>query len=204
MTDKTVETNDGSFDEDQFKMFLKLTTLQQGVITMKMEGMNDIDAYILAGGKAVTENAQSTAASIILRNVNVKALWTSLQKTRWEAQIMTREEMGAELTQLSQTTLGDILDIETETRTMMDMETGEIEEIAGQSRWSLKAFDDMSKAGLAAISELSVGKDGGYKVKMHSQLAARKQLAELMGHNKPISLEILTPMTLDEFYNGDA
>lgn len=117
---------------------------------------------------------------------------------------MTREQMGAELTQLAQTTLGDILNIETETRTMMDMETGEIEEILGQTKWSLKSFDDMSNAGLAAINELSVGKDGGYKVKLHNQLAARKQLAELMGHNKPQQIEILEPKTLDDFYNGNA
>jgi len=204
MSDETVETNDGSFDEKQFEMFLKLTTLQQGVITMKMAGMNDIDSYICAGGTATTYESQRRSASAVVTNCNVKALWTSLQKVRWEAMIMTREQMGAELTQLSQTTLGDVLEIETETRTMMDMETGEIEEIAEQSKWSLKAFDDMSKAGLAAISELSVGKDGGYKIKMHNQLAARKQLAELMGHNKPTQLEILEPKTLDDFYNGNS
>ncbi len=204
MSNETVETNDGSFDEAQFEMFLKLTTLQKGFVTMKMQGMNDIDSYICAGGSAVTEGDQRKSANQLSTNINVRQLWTSLEKTRWEAEIMTREQMGAELTQLSQTTLGDVLDIETEEREMMDMETGEVETVFGQSKWSLKPFDEMSKAGLAAISELSVGKDGGYKIKMHSQLAARKQLAELMGHNKPQQLEILQPKSLDDFYNGDA
>ena len=195
------KTNDGSFSEIQFQMFLKLTTLQQDFVVMKMVGMNDIDAYICAGGSAVTENAQRTSASEIMMNHAVKALMNLIQKDKWEAAIMSREEMGARLTGLASTTIGDILDIETETRMMMDMETGEIEEIAGQTRWSLKAIEDMTGAGLAAISELSIGKDG-YKIKTHSTMTAKKQLSDLMGYNKPQEILVATPKDWNDFY-GD-
>ena len=203
MSENKKQTNDGSFSEVQFEMFLKLTTLQQGFVEMKMLGMNDIDSYICAGGSAVSEETQRTKANQIGTNRNVKALMNEIKRAEFEAMIMSREEMGARLTGMASTTLGDILDLETETRMMMDMETGEIEEIAGQTRWSLKAIEDMKGAGLAAISELSIGKDG-YKIKTHSSLAAKKQLSELMGYNKPQELIVATPKLWGDFYDGES
>jgi len=64
----------------------------------------------------------------------------------------------------------------------------------------LKPVDEMSNGGICAISELTAGKDG-LKVKLHDQKAAMKQLAELMGYNKPQQVEVTVKKSLSDFYD---
>ena len=62
----------------------------------------------------------------------------------------------------------------------------------------------MTGAGPAAISELTAGRKG-LTVKLHDQVSAMKQLADLMGWNKQqieLSGEVGIRKTLDDFY-GD-
>lgn len=195
-----MDTNDGSFTDEQFKKFLKLTDLQQGFVQYKMMGFNNTEAYLMAGGTAATENDQRVCGHELSTNPNVKSLLADIARVNWEAATMTREEMGARLTEIAMTTIGDLLDIQSEERHVMDMETGEELFIKEQTRWSLKPLEEMKGAGVAMIKELTTTKDGGYKVKFHDQLQAKKQLAELMGYNKPQELVITAQKGLADFY----
>ena len=196
-----MNTNDGSFTEEQFKKYLKLTELQRGFVQYKMIGFNNTEAYIYAGGTAVTEEDQRVCAHRISTEVNVRELIDDIERINWEKTIMTRKEMGARLTEIATTTIGDILDIQYEERHVIDVETGEEMHIKEQSRWSLKRMEEMKGAGVAMIKELTTTKQGGFKIKFHDQLQAKKQLADLMGYNKPQELNLTVTKGLADFYN---
>lgn len=192
-----------NFTTKQLDMWLALKTdLQRNVVLMKLHGLNDSDAYIAAGGTAVNDGSIRRSANSVVTHCTVKALLNEFKQQAFRNSIMTRDEMAATLTALATTKIDDVLDINLNERELIDPETGEIVVIKGQTSWSLKEFKDMKNGGLGSISELSIGKDG-YKIKQHSQLAAAKQLAALMGYEKPQQVEILTPKSLSDFYNDD-
>lgn len=168
--------------KEQLDMFSALTKLQKGIALNSMEGMEPIDAYRAAGGKAKTDNAASVSVSQILNNLNVKAFMDSFNEAMISDAIMTRTEMLERLTAISRTELTDVVTI----RNRVMVEDGEGVEVE-QSFWALKDPEDMTEGSTSAISELSAGKDG-LKIKLHDQKAAMKQIAELEGFNAAIRL----------------
>lgn len=189
--------------EEQLDLFHKLTPLQKGVAMARVNNptWSNVRCYVEGGGEAKSYNSQLAAASVILRNVNVKKFLDSMRAASANPLVMGREEMLERLSIMARTELPDVLDIR-HGRSLMDLETGE--EIDGESVWTLKPLDEMANGGSIAINELKVTRDG-YQVKLHDQRAAMKQLAELQGFDAPIKHEVSgeVRMTLDDFYGDD-
>ena len=81
------------FTAKQQELADKLTSLQRKyVINLAAGKMSQREAYVAAGGKAKTENAQVSSASEILTNPNVKAFYDSLIAQSATSAILTRTE----------------------------------------------------------------------------------------------------------------
>ena len=171
------------------KMYAELTALQKDVAMGKLAGLNNVQAYLRSKGRAKSYEAQRTGAAEILSHPLVAKFVREVEDSYYRQGIMTRDEMAIKLSAMADTTIEDLCTLETETQFFIDPESEELVEISGQTKWSLKPIDEMTGAGLAMISELKVGKDG-YSLKTQSQLAAKKQLSELMGYNKPQRMEM--------------
>ena len=187
--------------DEQVNAFHSLTELQRGVVLGHLEGLTQREAYYRAGGKAKTDDSADQVVSRMLGDVKVKAFVDSfkfLQTAKLASVVMGREEMLERLTQLARTKIDDILTLHN--TQVVSTETGEE---LGQGAWEFKNLEDMTAAGTAAISELTVGKKG-LTIKLHNQVAVMKQIAELQGYNKPQQLElsgdVTTRMTLSDFY----
>lgn len=191
-----------NINEESLALFKKLTPLQQRCALNVLKGMSQRQAYVEAGGTADPNKDPSnvdTCASSILRNAQVRTFLESVEYLKLAGGIMSREEMMLRLSLISRTKVTDVVTIVTGDDKLMNTETGEL--VNGQSFWSLKSASEMDNAGLSGISELAAGKDG-LKVKMHSSVAAMKQLAELMGYNKPVKLEHSGSLSLADLYAG--
>lgn len=172
---KTVELSD-----EQVEAFHALTKLQQGMVVETLRGLKPSDAHRAAGGKCKNENNRTRIAGEILRNHSVDKFLQSFKQERAEILaevVMSRDEMAQRLTAIARTRVDDLLVLNN--KDFID-EDGEV---AQQGGWAFKELDEMTGAGPAAISELTAGKKG-LTVKLHDQVSAMKQLADLMGWNK--------------------
>lgn len=191
-----------NINDESLALFKKLTPLQQRAALGVLAGKSQRQAYIDAGGKASAArdiNNVDACASELLRNPKVRTFLESVEYLKLAGGIMSREEMELRLTLLARSTVSDVVTFVTGDDEMMNTETGEI--VNGQSYWALKSAAEMQNAGINAISELTAGKDG-LKVKLHSSVAAMKQLAELKGYNKPVKLEHSGSLSLADLYVG--
>jgi phage terminase small subunit len=163
---------------DQIALFDRLTPLQKEVATNVLSGMKPIDAYRASSGKAKDDNSRSAAVNQILGNLNVVAFMKSVQIPAVDSGIMTRDEALRRLSALARTQLSELV-IFTEAEIQRPNGGTEI-----QTLWSIipSALQDPEK--LAAIAELTATKDGP-KIKLHSPLAAIKQIAEMQGWLSP-------------------
>lgn len=172
---KTVELSD-----DQVEAFHALTRLQQGMVVETLRGLKPSDAHRAAGGKCKNEDNRTRIAGEILRNPSVDSFLQSFKQERavkLAEVVMSRDEMAQRLTAIARTRVDDLLILNN--KEYID-EDGEVVQQGG---WAFKEVEDMTGAGPAAISELTAGKKG-LTVKLHDQVSAMKQLADLMGWNK--------------------
>ena len=181
----------------QLELYRAMTTLQQDIVLLKLTGMTSNDAYVYGGGTAKSVDSIQACSSEILRNPAVKRFTDEMRDMKYASTIMSRDEMAARLSALSRSTIADVVEIYNGPD-LINSETDEI--VKGQTFWTLKPLDEMGPAGLAAVSELVAGRDG-LKIKTHSQLAATKQLSELLGYNKPQQVEIAVSKSLDDLYD---
>lgn len=181
----------------QLELYRAMTTLQQDVALMKLLGMSNIDAYTFGGGGATNDNSIRATSCELLAQPNVRKFINEMRDMKYASTIMSRDEMAARLSALSRSTIADVVEIYNGPD-LINSETDEI--VKGQTFWTLKPLDEMGPAGLAAVSELVAGRDG-LKIKTHSQLAATKQLSELLGYNKPQQVEIAVSKSLDDLYD---
>lgn len=181
--------------DEQLSMFGVMTRLQQNMALRLLEGMEPSQAYVAAGGKARNPPTIASCASEIRNNPNVQGFLQSFNVHRAASAVMSREEMIERLSKMARTDIDDILTIHN--KPVVDIENGF--QVA-QSAWALKPVEEMANGGICAISELTAGKDG-LKVKLHDQKAAMKQLAELMGYNKPQQVEVTVKKSLSDFYD---
>lgn len=184
--------------EKQLELYHALTELQQNVVMCKLMGMTNRNAYLAGGGQTTNDHSTDAAVARLLGMVKVREFMQSVQNTKFATQIMTRDEMASMLSNLARTNLDDILTYHTGDEEFQNVETGEM--TTGQTHWTLKPINEMKNAGHAAISELSVGKDG-MKIKTHSKLAAAKQLSDMLGYNKPQQLEVNVGFGLGDLYD---
>ncbi|WP_081761372.1 terminase small subunit [Yersinia similis] len=161
-----------------------MTQLQKKFVTALLDGANQTGAYRKAGGKAKTDDGARASASQILTNHNVQAFLQSVQYETVNEAIMTYTEAMERLTLMGRTTIHDIA-------TFGNYQIGEDEEgqPVFQASWKFKDSKNIKPEHLAAVAELSTGKDG-LKIKLHDPKAAIKQLAEMRGWEAPKKTEL--------------
>lgn len=161
--------------KDQKALFDKLTKLQQRLATNVLAGMSQREAYRKAGGRGMTDDIADSSACEILSHPRVKAFMDSVKVKAVSDAIMSREEAMEKLTILARTDLKDLVDFGS-------YELGENEdgEPIIQASWKVKPSAMQDPKQMAAISELTAGKDG-IKIKTHSQIEAIKQLGKMQG-----------------------
>ena len=193
-------------NESQKALFNALTPLQKEISLNSISGMNDIDAYKNSKGKAKTEKAMRSSVGQILSNLDVSKFIDSMASHVVNPAIMSRDEMMAELSLVARTNSNDLIEWGYRDVKKLNKDTGE-EEIVQQSYWTLKSADEINPDHMAAIEEVTVGKEG-LKFKRTSKLSAMKQLADLGGYNAAAKHEHSSPdgtmsptgKSLDDFY----
>ena len=79
--------------DKQLELASKLTTLNRKfVVNLVGTNKSQRQAYVDAGGKAKSDDAQDAAASRMLADVKVKAFYDSLMSTAASSAVLTREE----------------------------------------------------------------------------------------------------------------
>ncbi|HEN3242954.1 TPA: terminase small subunit [Yersinia enterocolitica] len=172
--------------EEQKALFDALTQLQKKFVTQILKGKNQTDAYRKAGGKAKGDNLRK-AAHQIATNIDVEAFLKSVQHETVNEAIMTFEEAMERLSVMGRTSIADLATFGTHVVGEDDDDNPII-----QSVWSFKNASELKPEQMAAISELTAGKDG-LKIKLHDPKAAIKQLAEMRGWEAPKKTELTGP-----------
>ncbi|CFQ73638.1 terminase small subunit [Yersinia similis] len=169
--------------EEQKALFDALTQLQRRFVTALLEGANQTEAYRRAGGKAKGDGERSKASQLVT-NSNVQAFLQSVQHETVNEAIMTYTEAMERLTLMGRTTIHDIA-------TFGNYQIGEDEDgqPVFQASWKFKDSKNIKPEHLAAVAELSTGKDG-LKLKLHDPKIAIKQLAEMCGWEAPKKAEL--------------
>lgn len=172
--------------EEQKALFDALTALQKRFVTHLLNGANQTEAYRKAGGRAKGDGERSKANQIVT-NSNVQAFLKSVQYQAINEAIMTRTEALERLSKMGRTSLSDIADFR-------NCLIGKDEEGAPvyQASWSFRDSALQDPEAMAAVAELTTGKDG-IKLKMHDPKAAIKQLGEMMGWEAPKKTELSGP-----------
>jgi len=181
---------------EQQQLFDALTPLQKKFVTWVIKGKNQTDAYRKAGGKAKGGGARK-AAHVIATNCDVEAFLRSVQHEVVSEAIMTRTEALERLSKMGRTSLTDIAEFR-------NCQIGEDDEgqPVFQASWSFKDSALQDKEAMAAVAELTTGKDG-IKLKMHDPKAAIKQLGEMQGWEAPTKVDhssrdgSMTPARID-------
>lgn len=173
--------------EEQKALFDALTKLQQRFVTNLLEGKNQTEAYKASGGKAKTDDTARAQASRMKTFDNVQAFLKSVQYEAVNEAIMTYEEAMERLSVMGRTSIADLATFGTQV-------VGEDDDgnPVAQSVWSFKNASELKPEQMAAISELTAGKDG-LKIKLHDPKAAIKQLAEMRGWEAPKKTELSGP-----------
>jgi len=169
---------------EQKFLFDQLTHLQQGVATNWLAGMTQRQAYRLAGGSAEDDAVADSSASEILSNPKVKAFTDAMKDEAVSEAVMSRKEALEKLSSLARTDLKDLVDFGSY-ELGVDQESGNP---IIQSTWKIKSSALQDPKQMAAISELTVGRDG-IKIKTHSQIEAMKQLAKMQGWESAQKIE---------------
>ena len=193
-------------NDNQKTLFEALTSLKKKVALNKIAGMTPSNAHKEAGGTCKNEKNRYKLASEILINPDVVAFIDSMANHIVNPAIMSRDEMMEELSLVARTNSNDLIEWGYRDVKKLNKDTGE-EEIVQQSYWTLKSADEINPEHMAAIEEVTVGKEG-LKFKRTSKLSAMKQLAELGGYNAAAKHEHFSPdgtmsptgKSLDDFY----
>lgn len=140
----------------------------------------------------------------LVNNNKVAARLKELNSSAVSDAVMTRQEALEKLSNLARTDLSDLVEFGSY-EVGMDGETPVI-----QATWKIKDSAFMNPKQLAAIAELSAGKEG-IKIKTHSPLQAIQQLAKMQGWESASKHEHFSPdgsmsprgSSLDDFYAKD-
>lgn len=165
--------------DEQKVLFDALTKLQQKFVLGIIRGLNQTDAYKQAGGKAKTEETARSSASEILTNPNVKSFLDSMNDVAVSDAIMTRQEALERLSAIGRASVSEMVEFSEHNMGKDDDGNPVI-----QAVWRFKDSALQNPQALAAISELTAGKDG-IKLKLHDPKAAIKQVAEMQGWEAP-------------------
>jgi phage terminase small subunit len=178
----TIDNRTIELSDEQVSAFHALTRLQQGVALGVLEGLSQREAYRRAGGKAKTDNTADTCVSEILRNPQVDAFVKMFNPNQVES-------------------LGKVV-IDRERIIAM---------LAEQATCDINLGDLNKPENFKHVSEVIIDADGEVRYKFTGpadRRAAAKQLAEMLGWNKPteikLSGEVTTRARLDDFYGSNS
>lgn len=154
----------------------KLTPKQESFCLVYLSTGNGSEAYrqsYEAGG--MNENSVSRKAYELLQNVKITARLSELNEKATSAAVMTRQEALERLSNYARIDLADLIDFGS-SEEAQDEEGRPII----QGAWRIKDSVMQDPKKMAAISELTAGRDG-VKIKTHSPLQAIQQLAKMQG-----------------------
>ncbi|EJD6476699.1 terminase small subunit [Providencia rettgeri] len=170
--------------DEQKVLFDALTKQQQQFALGILKGLNQIDAYKQAGYKAKNEKAAGVSASQIFGNLRVKAFLDSMAESAISTAIMTREEALERLSSIGRSSVSEMVEF-SEHKMGVDDDGNPVI----QAVWKFKDSALQDPKSLAAISELTAGKDG-IKLKLHDPKAAIKQIGDYLGWEAPKKTEL--------------
>ncbi|HCT5325244.1 TPA: terminase small subunit [Morganella morganii] len=165
--------------DEQKVLFDALTKLQQKFVLGIVKGLNQTDAYRQAGYKATTDESAYSSSSEILRNLKVKSFLDAMNEVAVSDAIMTRQEALERLSAIGRASVSEMVEFSEHNMGADDDGNPVI-----QAVWRFKDSALQNPQALAAISELTAGKDG-IKLKLHDPKAAIKQVAEMQGWEAP-------------------
>ncbi|MCC8381079.1 terminase small subunit [Xenorhabdus sp. PB30.3] len=182
--------------DEQKVLFDALTPLPQKFALGILKGLNQVDAYRKAGGKAKGESARTQASRMITFD-NVKTFLDAMNQEAVSDAVMSRQEALERLSAMGRVSIHDIADFR-------NSQIGEDDEgkPVFQATWQFKDSALQNPVALSAVSELTTGKDG-IKLKLHDPKSAIKQLAELLGWESAKKVDLsssdgsMTPNPID-------
>ena len=169
---------------EQKILFDNLTNLQQRVATNVLAGMSQRQAYYAAGGTASSDDSADATCSVMLSDTKVVAFMDSMKAEAVSNAVMSRQEALEKLSNLARTDLKDLVEF----GSYELGSDGEGNPIV-QAAWRIKDSVLQDPQKMAAISELTAGKDG-IKIKTHSPITAIQQLAKMQGWESAGKLEV--------------
>lgn len=182
--------------EEQLKLYEALTPLQKKCVDIKLKNPTLSNAEIYRRARAVkgsiVENINHTDsyAFKVFNREPVKAFLKSMEVETIDDMIMGREEMLADLTDIANAKLEDVIDMIHTDDNMMNVDTGEI--YTGMESITVKRLSEIPEHVRKAIKSIEQTRYG-IKVTLHDPLAARKMLADMQGFNAPVKQEISGP-----------
>ncbi|MER2908670.1 terminase small subunit [Morganella morganii] len=165
--------------DEQKVLFDALTKQQQQFALGILKGLNQTDAYKQAGYKVKTDAAARSQSSRMLTFANVKSFLDSMNEAAVSDAIMTRQEALARLSAIGRASVSEMVEFSEHNMGKDDDGNPVI-----QAVWRFRDSALQNTQALAAISELTAGKDG-IKLKLHDPKAAIKQVAEMQGWEAP-------------------
>jgi len=169
---------------EQLELATQLTPLQRKyVITLVSSNMSQREAYLHAGGKAKTANAQDQSASQILTHRKVKAFYESLLNSAATSAVMTREEALERLSKSARIKITDIC-----TFKLVELK-GPDDKIILNTVWEMKNAEDIDPDVAACIKSVTFTKTGP-KIELYDANGSIKLLSDMQGWNAPKKTEL--------------
>ena len=173
---------------EQKELASQLTNLQRKfVIELVKPNTSRRQAYLSAGGKAKTPEAQDASAKQIFDNLKVKAFYDSLMNRKTSDAILSRDEALSILTNMARGNLAEVADFKT-VQVGFDEEGNPVH----QSVWALRDCDKLTPQQTALLTEITASKEG-FKFKIHDSKAAIKMITEMEGWAAPSKTMDVTP-----------
>lgn len=170
--------------EEQKELAKKLTPLQRKfIIELIKPNVTQRQAYVAAGGKSKTPEAQDAAASRMLSDVRVNDFYQSLINTKTKSSIMTREEALERLSKSARIKITDICEFSYVGLTGADGETHM------NTVWKMKDAKDIDPDVAACIKSVTFTKTGP-KIELYDANGSIKLLSDIQGWNAPKKTEI--------------
>lgn len=178
---------------EQLELATQLTPLQRKyVITLVSSNMSQREAYLHAGGKAKSVDAQDQSASQILSKIKVKAFYESLMNTAATEAVMSKQEALEILTRSARVTIKDVCDF-----TLQQVGEDEDGNPIMQTVWVMKHSDEIEPHVLEAIKSVTFTKTGP-KIEMYDRNGSIKILSDLQGWNAPKESKISGEVAVTE------
>lgn len=170
---------------EQQKLFDSLTNLHKMVVIEHLNGHTHEEVWkrVRPESKMVKTSVQARVKDI-LKHPKVKAFIESVNMEKLSDAIMSRDEALQKLSTLARGNMSDLVEFGA-------MQVGE--DANGnpvhQSVWVFKDSALLDPKKLQTIAELAAGREG-FKMKIHSPIAAITKLAEMQGWNKAAKVNV--------------